>query len=143
MLASTRSPIGNGSPMIFPVSASMTTNILGLRPPMKNRRLFIGGRNPRMLVVMDADTGKIIGEPFPIGDRVDANIYDPETGLLASATREGTLHIFHLDSPAKLSVVETVKTEFGAKTMGFDSKTHNLYLTTADFRPAVAPTDKQ
>src|SRR6267143_2854138 len=109
----------------------------------KNRVLFIGCRNPRMLVVMDADTGKIIGDAFPIGDRVDANIYDPETGLLASATREGTLHIFHLDSPAKLSVVETVKTEFGAKTMGLDSKTHNLYLTTADFRPAAAPTDKQ
>jgi len=109
----------------------------------KSRRLFIGGRNPKMLVVMDADSGKIIGEPFPIGDRVDSNIYDPETGLVASATREGTLHIFHLDSPAKLSVVETVKTEFGAKTMALDPKTHHLYLTTADFKPAAAKTAKQ
>ncbi len=109
----------------------------------KSRRLFIGGRGPKMLVVMDADSGKIIGEPFPIGDRVDTNIYDPETGLVASATREGTLHIFHLDSPGKLSVVETVKTEFGAKTMGLDPKTHNLYLTTADFKPAAAPTARQ
>jgi YVTN family beta-propeller protein len=107
------------------------------------RRLFIGGRNPRMLVVMDADSGKVIGESFPIGDRVDANIYDPETGLVASATREGTLHIFHLDSPAKLTPVETVKTEFGAKTMGLDAKTHHLYLTTADFKPPAARTDKQ
>lgn len=39
------------------------------------RRLLIGGRNPKMLVVMDADSGKIIGQPFPIGDRVDANVY--------------------------------------------------------------------
>jgi len=109
----------------------------------KTRRLFIGGRNPKMLVVMDADSGKVIGESFPIGDRVDANIYDLETGLVASATREGTLHIFHLDSPAKLSPVETVKTEFGAKTMGLDSKTHHLYLTTADFNPPAARTDKQ
>jgi hypothetical protein len=32
-------------------------------------------------------------------------------------------------------------TEFGAKTMGFDSKTHNLFLTTADFGPKPpAPT---
>ena len=96
-----------------------------------------------MLVVMDADSGKIIGEPFPIGDRVDANVYDPETGVVASATREGTLHIFHADSPTKLRLVETVKTEFGAKTMGLDSKTHNLYLTTADFKPAAAKTAKQ
>ena len=109
----------------------------------KTRRLFVAGRNPKMLVMMDADTGKIVGDPFPIGDRVDSNIFDPETGLVASATRDGTLHIFHVDSPTKLSLVETVKTEFGAKTMGLDSKTHNLYLTTADFNPPAAPTDKQ
>jgi YVTN family beta-propeller protein len=108
-----------------------------------HRRLFIGGRNPKLLVVMDADTGKMIGQPFPIGDRVDANVYDPETGLIAAATREGTLHIFHEDSLDKYSVVETVKTEFGAKTMGLDPKTHNLYLTTSDFGPAPAPTAQQ
>ena len=109
----------------------------------KTRRLFIGGRNPKMLVMMNADTGKVIGEAFPIGDRVDANIFDPSTNTVAAATREGTLHIFHEDSPDKLSLVETVKTEFGAKTMGFDPKTHNLYLTTSDFGPAPAPTEKQ
>ena len=109
----------------------------------KTRRLFIGGRGPKMLVEMDADTGKIIGEGFPIGDRVDANIFDDSTNTVAAATREGLLHIFHEDSPDKLSLVETVKTEFGAKTMGFDPKTHNLYLTTSDFGPAPAPTEKQ
>jgi len=109
----------------------------------EHRRLFIGGRNPKMLVVMDADTGKIIGPSFPIGDRVDANVFEPETGMVAAATREGILHIFHEDSPDKLSVVETVKTEFGAKTMGLDPKTHNLYLTTSDFGPAPEKTEKQ
>src|SRR5256712_985405 len=84
----------------------------------QHRRLFIGGRNPKMLVEMNADTGKVIGQPFPIGDRVDANIYDPETGMIAAATREGTIHIYHEDSPDKISVIETIKTEFGAKTMG-------------------------
>jgi YVTN family beta-propeller protein len=101
----------------------------------EHRRLFIGGRNPKVFVVMDADSGKIIGQPFPIGDRVDSNVYDPDTGLVASATREGTIHIFHEDSPDKFSVVETVKTEFGAKTMGLDSKTHNLLVDTSDFGP--------
>ena len=92
---------------------------------------------------MDADTGKIIGQPFPIGDRVDTNIFDPETGMIASSTREGTIHIFHEDSPEKVSLVETVKTEFGAKTMAHDPKTHNLYVDTSDFGPAPAPTAKQ
>jgi len=109
----------------------------------QHRRLFISGRNPKLLVVMDADTGKIIGQPFPIGDRVDTNIYDPETGMIAASTREGTIHIFHEDSPDKISVVETVKTEFGAKTMGHDPKTHDLYVDTSDFGPAPAPTPQQ
>jgi YVTN family beta-propeller protein len=109
----------------------------------QHRRLFVGGRNPKLLVMMDADTGKVIGPSFPIGDRVDTNIFDPDTGMVASATREGTIHIFHEDSPDKLSVVETVKTEFGAKTMGFDPKTHNLFVTTSDFDPAPPPTEKQ
>src|ERR1700730_1730537 len=108
-----------------------------------HRRLFIGGRNPKLLVVMDADNGKIIGQPFPIGDRVDTNIYDPKTGLVASSTREGTIHIFHEDSPDKLSPVETVKTEFGAKTMALDPKTHNLLVDTSDFDWPGPATGKQ
>jgi YVTN family beta-propeller protein len=125
----------------WPVAPAGAPVAMAMDP--KSRRLFIGGRDPKTLVMMDADTGKVVGAPLPIGDRVDSNIYDPETGLVASATRDGTLHIFHLDSPGKLSAVGTVKTEFGAKTMALDPKSHNLYLTTADFKPAAAATAKQ
>jgi hypothetical protein len=96
-----------------------------------------------MLVVMDADTGTIVGQPFPIGDRVDATIFDPDTGMIAASTREGTIHIFHEDSPDKISLIETVKTEFGAKTMALDPKTRNLYVDTSDFNPAPPPTPQQ
>jgi YVTN family beta-propeller protein len=105
----------------------------------QNRRLFIGGRNPKMLVMMDADTGKVIGEPFPIAARVDANVFDPATRMVASSTGDGTIHIFHEDSPAKLSAVETVATEYGAKTMALDPKTHNLLVDTADFETSPTP----
>jgi DNA-binding beta-propeller fold protein YncE len=104
----------------------------------QHRRLFIGGRGPKVLVVMDADTGKIIGAPFPIGSRVDTNVFDPETGIVASATGDGTIHIIHEDSPDKFTVVETVKTEYGAKTMGLDTKTHNLLVDTSDFDTPAA-----
>ena len=67
----------------------------------------------------------------------------PAWGYGAAATREGTLQIIHEDSLDKYGVVETVKTEFGAKTMALDPKTHNLYLTTSDFGPAPAPTARQ
>jgi DNA-binding beta-propeller fold protein YncE len=103
----------------------------------EHRRLFVGGRDPKILVVMDADTGKVL-QTFPIGDRVDGNVFDPATGVVASSTREGTLHLFHEDSPDKFSVVETIKTEFGAKTMALDPNTHNIYVDTSDFAPGSA-----
>ena len=108
----------------------------------QHRRLFSAGRGPQMLVMMDADNGKVL-QSFPITAGVDANVFEPATGLLFVSTREGMIHIYHEDSPDKLSEVETVKTEYGAKTMGVDSKTHNLFLSTSDFDPPAAPTAKQ
>jgi len=100
----------------------------------EHRRLFIGGRNPAVFVVMNADTGQIVGQSFPIGKRVDSNIFDPETGLIAASTGDGTIHIFHEDSPDKFSEVQTVTTEPGAKTMALDPRTHNLLVDTSDFQ---------
>jgi len=102
----------------------------------QHRRLFSAGRNPQMLVAMDADNGKVI-QSFPISGGVDAAAYEPETGMIFASTREGKIHIFHEDSPDKFSAVETVTTEFGAKTMGLDTKTHHLFVDTADFGPSA------
>ena len=99
----------------------------------EHRRLFVGGRNPAMFVVLNADTGKVVGQSFAIGKRVDSNIYDAETGMAACATGDGTIHIFHEDSPDQFTEVQTVKTEPGAKTMAFDPKTHELFVDTSDF----------
>jgi hypothetical protein len=108
----------------------------------QHRRLFSAGRGPQMLVMMDADNGKVL-QSLPITAGVDATIFEPETGLVFVSTREGMIHIFHEDSPDKLSEVQTVKTEYGAKTMGLDPKTHNLFLSTSDFDPPLPPTEKQ
>jgi DNA-binding beta-propeller fold protein YncE len=103
----------------------------------EHRRLFIGGRNPKTLVVVNADNGKVL-QSFPIGDRVDATVFDPESKLAAASTREGTIHVFHEDSPDKFSSMETIKTEFGAKTMGLDPHTHRFYTDTSDFNTPSA-----
>jgi YVTN family beta-propeller protein len=107
----------------------------------QHHRLFIGGRN-KVLAIMDTDSGKVI-QTFPIGAGVDTNIFDPSTGLLFVAVREGILHVFHEDSPDKFSVVENVKTEFGGRNMALDPKTHRLFISTGDFGPAPAPTTEQ
>jgi hypothetical protein len=124
----------------WPVSPAGGPTALAL--DQEHHRLFSAGRNPQMLVVLDADNGHII-QSFPISAGVDAAAYEPETGLLFASTREGIIHVFHEDSADKFSEVETVKTEFGAKTMGLDSKTHQLFVDTADFAPAANPTADQ
>src|SRR5579863_2345496 len=106
---------------------------------VEHHRLFSAGRDPQKLVVLDSDSGKVL-QAFPISGGVDAAAYDPETGLIFASTREGLVHVFHEDSPDKFSEAETIKTENGAKTMGLDTKTHNLFLDTADFAPAPAAT---
>jgi DNA-binding beta-propeller fold protein YncE len=107
----------------------------------EHRRLFSSGRGPQFLDFIDADSGKVL-QSLPISSGVDANVFDPETGLLFVSTRVGKLHIFHEDSPDKLSEVETLTTEYGAKTMNIDPKTHNLFLVTSDFGAPGAPTKK-
>lgn len=103
----------------------------------EHRRLFSAGRNPQMVVMINADSGKVL-QSMPISAGADAATFEDQTGLLFVSTRDGMVHIFHEDSPDKLSEVETLKTEYGAKTMALDTKTHNLYLSTADFSVPAA-----
>jgi DNA-binding beta-propeller fold protein YncE len=122
----------------WPMAPTATPTALAM--DVKHRRLFIGGRN-KNLAIMDADTGKVL-QTFPITTGVDANIYDADSGLLYVSTREA-IHIFHEDTPDKFTEVETVKTEFGAKTMGLDTRTHRLFLDTADFGPPPPATQEE
>jgi DNA-binding beta-propeller fold protein YncE len=114
----------------------------GIAMDTAHRRLFTAGRGPQMLVVLNADTGKVI-QSFPITAGVDAVAFDPGTGMIFVSTREGMIHIFHEDTPDKFSAVETIATEYGAKTLGVDTKTHKLFVDTADFGPAPAATAEQ
>ena len=107
----------------------------------KNRRLFIGCRNSTAVVV-DADSGKVVTS-VPIGQRVDAGAFDPQTGTVFFSNGDGTVTVIHQDSPDKYTVVENVKTQTGAKTMALDAKTHQLYIPAAMYGPAPAPTPQQ
>jgi hypothetical protein len=105
----------------------------------EHRRLFVAGREPAMLVVMNADDGKVI-QSFPVSGGADADVYDPKTGLIFVSTREGWVHIFHEDSPDTYSEAGKVKTEFGAKTMAYDTETGRIFVDTAKFAKAPETT---
>ena len=95
-----------------------------------NRRIFVGCRS-KVMAVLDADSGKVI-TTLPIGDHVDATVFDAEKKLIFNSNGEGTITVIEQDGPNEYEVVQTVKTAPRAKTMAFDPKTHHLFLSTAE-----------
>jgi len=88
--------------------------------------------------VVDATTGKIVAT-IPNGDGVDALGFDPAEKLIyIPAGRDGTVTVVHEDSPDTYSVVATVKTMRGAKTIAVDPVSHTAYLFQPEYGPAPA-----
>ena len=110
----------------------------GLAIDSAHRRLFVGCHNKTMAVI-DADSGKVVATA-PIGLGVDANQFDPGTGIAFSSNGSGTLSVIHEDSPDKFTPIEEVPTQTGARTLAVDTKTHQVFLVTAQFAPPPAAT---
>ena len=109
----------------------------GLAIDVAHSRLFAGCHN-KMMAVVDARSGKIVATP-PIGEGVDGNRYDPGTYLAFSSNGDGTLTVVREVTPNSFKVIEDVQTQKRARTMVLDTKTHEVFLVTADFNPPVAP----
>jgi DNA-binding beta-propeller fold protein YncE len=125
---------------------------VGMAMDRANRRLYVGCRGkgpttPGVLIVMNADNGKVVAS-MPIGIGVDGNVFDPETGNVFATCRDsgdgktGATYIFHADSPDKLSLVATVKTIYGARTVALDSKTHHVFSIGTEKNDPMPPTAK-
>jgi len=113
----------------------------GMAADLAHQRIFSGCDN-KMIAVTDMKTGKVV-TTFPIGEGVDANRFDPATGLIFSSNGEsGTLTVAHEDGPDKVTVLDNIKTADGARTMELDPKTHRVFVVTADRKPGT-PTASQ
>ena len=110
----------------------------GLAIDIKHRRLFSVCGN-KLMVVVDAGNGHVIST-LPIGDRVDGCAFDPGLGLAFSSNGQGSMTVVREETPSKFTVVETVPTQIGARTITVDPKTHTLYIPAAEFGPMPAPT---
>lgn len=99
--------------------------------------LFSGCRNG-VMAISDAKAGKLV-TTVPIGQGVDACRFDAATQLAFASNGEGTITVIHEDAPDKFTVVGTVQTKRGARTMELDEKTHRLFTVSADFGPMPAP----
>ncbi len=95
-----------------------------------------------MMAVVDADSGHVL-TTLPIGDHVDATVFDPETARVFNSNGDGTITAIQEDSPKEFHVLENITTQKGARTVALDPKTHRLFLADADFGPAPAATAEQ
>jgi DNA-binding beta-propeller fold protein YncE len=105
----------------------------GLSLDRKSRRLFAGCGNKKMAII-NADNGNAVASPA-IGDGCDATAFDVDLGLVFASAGDGTITVIHEDSADKFSVVQTVTTQKGARTMALDSKTHQIFTVTANVGP--------
>src|SRR5436190_17064987 len=93
----------------------------------------------RTSVVVDATTGKVVAS-IKNGTRVDALGWDPSRKLIFIPNcGEGNVTVVHQDSPDTYTVVATVPTFAGAKTISVDPVTHNAYLFQPERGPAPPP----
>ena len=121
---------------------------VGMAMDKANRRLYVGcrgkGTAPGLLVVMNADNGKVVAS-MPIGIGVDGNVFDPGTGNIFATCRDsgdgktGATYVFHADSPDKISLVATVKTIYGARTVALDPKSHHIFSIGTEQNDPPAP----
>ena len=89
------------------------------------------------MTVVDGTTGRIVTTQ-PIA--VDAAEFDPDRRLVYFSTGgDGAMWVFHQDSPDKYTLVETVKTQAGARTMAIDHKTGRAFLSAGEFGPPPTP----
>jgi len=109
----------------------------GIALDATHHRLFSGCHN-KMMVMLDTESGKVLGN-VPIGAGVDGCAFDEATQLAFASCGDGTTTIAKEEAPNKLSVLQVLKTERGARTMALDARTHRIYLPTAQFAPAPSP----
>jgi DNA-binding beta-propeller fold protein YncE len=110
----------------------------GLAFDPKNRILFSSNHNPATMVILNADTGKIL-DALPIGTGTDGATFNPATMEAFSSNGDGTLTVIKEESPTKFTVEQNVPTMRGAKTLTLDSKTSHILMIAAETAPAPQP----
>ncbi len=108
----------------------------GIALDAAHHRLFSACR--KLLVMVDTETGKVVGS-VPTGSGADGCAFDPSSGLVFVPCGEGLTTIAKEETPDRLTVVQTLKTQRGARTIALDPKTHRIFLPTAEFGPTPSP----
>ncbi len=110
----------------------------GLAIDLTSNRLFSVCGN-KLMIVVDAANGKVI-KSLPIGEGCDGVAFDSDRKLAFSSNGAGTITVVRENSANDFSVVQTVSTQKGARTITLNNKTHQLYLSSAEYGAKPAAT---
>ncbi len=114
----------------------------GLAYDAAHKRLFSACDNG-VMAVTNATSGAHVAS-LPIGKGPDAAAYDADRSLIFIPNgSDGTLTVIREMDPDHYSVIATVITQKGARTMALDAQSHRAYLVTAEFGPLPAATADQ
>ncbi len=103
----------------------------GLAIDLVHQRLYTVCRKNKGMTVIEIPSGKVIAT-VPIGAGVDAVSYDAGTGLIICSNGDGTATIIHQDNADQYAVVQTLNTQWKAKTHAFDPQTKTIYFSAFD-----------
>jgi DNA-binding beta-propeller fold protein YncE len=110
---------------VWPVPAAQQNAMVSF--DQAQHRLYVVCRQPGMVVVMNSDTGAVIGtQPAPL--RADEVQYDAISHRLYVPGGEGYMGIYDTSDPDHLKLVEKVTTAPGAKTGILVPGMHRLFL---------------
>jgi YVTN family beta-propeller protein len=110
----------------------------GLALDNTTNRLFSVCDNKKM-VILDAQNGKIL-TTLEIGEHVDGIAFDPEYKRAYSSNGEGNVTVVGEINENKFSVLTTIPTQRGARTICIDKNTHHIFLPVAEYGETPAAT---
>ena len=107
----------------------------GMAIDTKRHRVFVGG-GPNQ-VMIDGSSGKVLASAKICGG-TDATFFDAAASLSMSACSDGHISIIKVGPGDTMTVVQTLETKRGARTMALDPVTHKIYTAAQDFQAAPA-----
>jgi YVTN family beta-propeller protein len=110
----------------------------GLALDNETHRLFTVCSN-KLMVILDAIDGRVVTS-LPIGDGCDGVKFDPGLKRAYSSNGEGTMTVVQEVNKDSFNVLENVTTMSGSRTLAVDTKTHHIYLPSAEYNPAPEAT---
>ena len=110
----------------------------GLALDAKNHILFAACHDPAVMVILNADDGKII-TTLPIEAGTDGAGFNPNTMEAFSSQGNGTLTVIKENSPTSFAVEQTVQTMPGARTMTVDTKENHVLTMSFEYGPTPPP----